>query len=142
MQPSCITGNEIISICLVETYHVFLLSVRQDPIPRRAGPAPTPGKIAFISNRNDIDENQLRVIFVIQLRAFMYIFSSRKITCFMDEKVKRLVFIFTPFRIHSHSSIFLGNVCQNFAMFGKVLQGYFYTFSTICLHFLVLVVYT
>ena len=42
------------SICHVETNLVFLLVVRQDPLPRRACSAPTLGRFVLISKRNDI----------------------------------------------------------------------------------------
>ena len=119
MQPSCITGNEIISICLVETYHVFLLSLRQDPIP-----------YTYSWQNCSYFKPKLH-----RSKLIKGYFCNTIKSIHVVEKVKRLVFIFTPFRIHSLSSIFFGNVCQNLSMFGRVLQGYFYTFSPICLHF-------
>ena len=58
MKLKCIIVKEIMFICFEETNHVFLLSVRQAPIPRRTTPAPTPGRFALISSRNNVDQNQ------------------------------------------------------------------------------------
>ena len=55
MQPKCLVGKEIMLICHVETNLVFLLVVRQDPLPRRACSAPTLSRFVLISKRNDID---------------------------------------------------------------------------------------
>ena len=57
MQLKFIIVKEIMSICLVEMNLVFLPAVRQNPVPRRARPAPTLGRFALISKRNDIDRN-------------------------------------------------------------------------------------
>ena len=50
------------------------------------GPAPTPGIFAPILKRNDMDQNQFRVSFRKQWKAFMSISTMS----FMDENVKRL----------------------------------------------------
>ena len=47
--------EKLMSICLEETNPIFLLSVRQDPFLCRATPAPTPGRFALISKRNNVD---------------------------------------------------------------------------------------
>ena len=65
MQPKSSVGEEIMLICNVETNLVFLPVVRQDPLPRRAGPAPTPGRFALIPKRNNIDSNKFRISFII-----------------------------------------------------------------------------
>ena len=52
------------SICLVETNHVLLLSILQDSIRRRARSPPTPGRLALISKRNNIDKNKFNDSFV------------------------------------------------------------------------------
>ena len=48
MQFKCMIVKKNMSICRVETSHVFLLSICQDPLSRRARPAPTPGRFALI----------------------------------------------------------------------------------------------
>ena len=75
MKLKCIFVKEIMSICLEESNHVFLLSVRQDPLPRRTTPEPAPGVLALISRLNN--QKQLSFCFVIRLRAFMSIFMKK-----------------------------------------------------------------
>ena len=67
------------SICREETNHIFLLSVRQDPFPRRATLATTPDRFALISKRNNVDQNQFYRFSSggIRLRAFMSIFIKK-----------------------------------------------------------------
>ena len=77
MQPKCLVGKEKMLICHVETNLVFLPVVCQDPLPRRAWPAPTPGRFALIPKQNDIDSNQFGISFVTQLRASMPIFIKK-----------------------------------------------------------------
>ena len=60
MQLKCIIVKEMMFICLLETNHVFLLSIRPDPLRRRAISPPTSGRFALIPNRNYIDQNQFR----------------------------------------------------------------------------------
>ena len=55
MQPKWLVGNEIMLICHVETILVFILVVRQDPLPRRACSASTRSRFVLISKRSDID---------------------------------------------------------------------------------------
>jgi len=49
--------KEIMSICLVETNYAFRLSVRLDPLRRRATSPPTPGRFALIYKLNNIAQN-------------------------------------------------------------------------------------
>ena len=86
MQLKCIIEKEIMSICLEERNLVFLLSVCQDPLQRRATSVPTPGRLALVSKRNDIDKIQFRVSFVIRLRALMSIFIKKCLNAFYGRK--------------------------------------------------------
>ena len=61
-------------ICHADTNHVFLLSLRRDPLPHSAGPAPSPGSFALISKWDKTNQNQLRISFDIQSREFMSIY--------------------------------------------------------------------
>ena len=77
MPLKCRIVKEIMSICPGETNHVFLLSIRQDPLRRRASSPPTPTGFALISKRNNVDQNQFRDSFSIQWRAFTSIFIKK-----------------------------------------------------------------
>ena len=78
MQLKCRIVKEIRSICPVETDHIFLLSIRQDPLRRRARSPPTPGRFALISKQNDIDKNKSKEVLIYD-REHSWGFSSRNI---------------------------------------------------------------
>ena len=77
MQLECRIVKEKMFICPGETNHVFLLSIRQDPLRRKASSTPTPGRFALFYKRNNIDLNKFRDSFSIQRRAFMSIFIKK-----------------------------------------------------------------